>query len=273
MILVTNLTAPVDARISNIMGKVMRGHVSRFPVIAHYRANSEGVSFCDSRFPTNEYVGNINKSIATLVVEKDEKGRDKYTVSCREIQNERYSSTNIQYNTKETTNPDVVVKLLKTYAKPFSAKRIEQMHGKEGMYDSHRKWQNEIEGTYQTLMNGIKVPQLVEELTKQRNMGVKFFNKDIQQLADEGADLLGERKKRNTTGLPVVFVYMNPDESWIVHDVAEREFQNFDALPEYVRDKLALLRMVEPQVFVPECGFKHNANSYRIYGGTSPTGT
>ena len=250
-----------------VMGKLMRGHVSRYPVVAHYGMSGTFISFSDSRFPTTGAVRSLDHSIVYVDMNEDN-GKITYVVSCKDICNEKYASHNSLYRTKETSNPNALLKLLKAYVHPLSAKRIADKFSKHTMQEKYYNWQRDIEIKFTELFQSVKAHHIIEELTKQRDVGVTFFNKDIQKIANEGKQILEERVKRNKTKSPEVFLHMNPDESWVAaRGGNEMAYPDFHTLPEEFRDRVAILRMVENDTYVPGCGYKHYENTYRLHEG------
>lgn len=265
--------AKIDYRLHPLLRSLRRAHVSRFPV--HVVTNLHGTVACfqDSRF-LNVGDSGWRSNIATLFVDGIAKnGLPEFAMYSRAIENPKYGKTNEAYNSRTSTDEGKVLKLLKEYVKVFSPERI-AMKSRNDARQKHRDWRFESNNAFVNVSSNISKSDLIEEVSRQIAIGTVFFTEKFKRLADEGVALMAEMRRRESLPENRTMVFFNPDNSVLVstdgvkgEGTISNTYMSADDLPVAIQSEVSMMRMMEPGTFVPEVGYRTDANTFWIYAG------
>jgi hypothetical protein len=268
MIKIIDTGITLHPELMGLLSKLMRGHVSKFPVEVRYSADGNVMSFIDPRFPTNN-LHDVYTCVA--IVERTKhprKGVPLYMVRSTNIRNDKYASSNNRYHSKETANIALAFKWVKEYVHPLEPGEIYKRSALKPVHASHYAWQNESMDNYRKLVEQVKTPDLIKELSKQLAVGTKFFDENIRKLAEEGLALMEESQRRVEAKAPAILVYRNPDDSWaVVRNVNScATYGVLDMVPEDIKSNLSILQMMDPGAYVPYCGYRATDKLFWVNG-------
>ena len=260
MINIASSAAPIDPVLWSMVTKLKRGHVSRYPLLVTWGV--DWFRIADSRFPTQ--TARLIDCVLLVTKERDSKRGIVYELGCMDISNEKFKVGNRKYRTRETCNTALLSKWLKEYATSFSPARINGMTPRD-FSTGFSAWQAEAAMAYATASSDVKMPELIEELARQQELGTVFFSEKIRNLAKAGPALIAERKRRNNALPPTTLLFCNPDETWIVSQGQNNKVVNsFDLLSEETHNNIAMLRMVSDGTFVPEVGHRIDYRTFWV---------
>lgn len=248
-----NLTDNVNKDLRQLVMELNRTHVSRFPILVENREDEPNIlKFVDSRFPSKAYLP--TSAIALLSYEK------KFVLECEKIINDKYRTSHDLYHTKATADAKKMLKLLKQYIKPYTMRDI-SVRTHYGFKTATDRWTSEPNGLFYNLASSLPTTDLVKEIMHLKTAGVEFHTDKFRQLANEGLDLYNEAKRRKSLPVETKHVFFNPDDSIEVSKPYDPKIPNFgesypvfDSLPDSMQQAIAMLRMVDDGVFVPEVG-------------------
>ena len=265
--------AAIDYRLHPLLRSLRRAHVSRFPI--HVVTNNHGTRACfqDSRFLNPGDFG-FRSNIATMYVDGIAKnGLPEFVVYSRTIENAKFGKTNEAYNSRSSTDEGKILKVLKEHVKVFSPERI-AMKSRNDARQKHRDWRFEANNAFTNVSAGISKSDIIEEVSRQMAIGTVFFTEKFKRLADEGVSLMAEVRRRESLPENKTMVFFNPDNSVLVstdgisgEGTISNMYLSVDDLPVSIQGEVSMMRMVEPGTFIPEVGYRTDANTFWIYAG------
>ena len=266
-----HLSDDVPAEVREVITSMRRGHVSRFPVNVESEPGRRLVRFVDSRFPTIRY--HVDTCLALLgYSDRDKDGRTIYEITSRMIQNEKFTPQNYKYRKKETTDIKKVIKLLRDYAKPYTALEISHRDGGQDLDTDEGMWRDSPQQKFNDIVRAMKTTEIAEEIMYLQSIGVQFRSEKFRVVATDGAELYKEMKRRASQRRESLHVYIQPDESVVVTaedpkhiDRGAWTYQSLDEAPQCVQQQIAMLRMCEKHTYVPEVGRKVKDNRFWIH--------
>jgi hypothetical protein len=266
---VLNIDALCDAtpvEVREMITTLRRSHVSRFPVdVVCEPDRPHVVRFVDSRFPTTR--NKVDSCLAILdCSDYDGDGRRVYKVTSRMIVNEKYASHNPQFRVKATTDTKKVIKMLRDYAKPYSAVEVARKFRDGEPSTDYELWMQAPRDQFNNLVHKMHSTDIAEEIIYLRSVGVQFRSEKFNNVASSGIELYEESKRRREAQAVIMLVYTQPDNSVIVTTSSEVDeskmpagswtYTSLEEAPPCVQQQVAMLRMCESQVYIPEVGRK-----------------
>ncbi len=266
-----SLMTPAD--VVEAITSMRRSHVSRFPVdVVSTDERPRTIRFIDTRFPTDRT--HVDACLAILkFTDTDTSNRLIYEVTSRLIQNEKFAVRNPSYHMKQTTDLKKVVKMLREYAKPYSALEITKKFDSMEPSADYEMWVQSPRDQFNTLVHGLRSTDIAEEIIYLRSVGVQFRSEKFNKVASSGIELYEESKRRRDTKVAIMLVFIQPDNSVIVTTSSESDeanmpagswtYESMEAAPTCVQQQVAMLRMCDSMSYVPEVG--RNAQEGNVF--------
>lgn len=265
-----NITHDLKPEVRTVLTEFRRVQVSRFPInVEGDEDASHRIKFVDSRFPSKGWRREYNLAILDFY-ERDDKGRTIYKLTSRLIQNEKYAAHNDDYFTRSTTDPKKLLKYVREYVKPYTALEIAtrtRINAKE----HHERWVDEVWHEFRRIASGISSSDIAKEVMYLKSRGVEFHTDKFRRVAEEGVELYAESARRNSKPFSDVHVFFNPDESVMVSslsdgamDLGTSTYETFEEVPPAIQQQVAMLRLMEPNTFVPEVGMRTSERDFWV---------
>lgn len=249
--------------LKQVLKEFRRVQVSRFPI----RADCEEMSirFFDSRIPHS-------KQLAEVSVETNDKDEEYFCLESRLIINDRFMRGNNRRNQKHTKDPKKLLRYMRDYVKPFSAKEISRESAEyHDRFTGH--WRNEAESLMRDLCN-MSREEVMQEMIRMQAIGYKPQTEKFAQMMEKGLPAWVEYKRRAERSVMNVHVFINPDESVEVYcsdklgfagiNQGTTPFNSLADTPTSIQQHVAMLRMMDNKAFIPEVGTKIDANNYWV---------
>lgn len=255
------------SEVIKLVREFRRVQVSRFPIEVYFEheGNAGAVRFVDSRFSPKTSVGRLH-------AETDDKGEFVWVLTSKAILNERFVRGNDRRHQKQTKDPKKMLRYLRDYIRPFSAKAI--ANASREIRGRHLDdWVGQAKSLMRDLCN-LDRSDVMQEMIRMRAIGYKPQTEKFAQVMEQGLQAWEEANRRSNRQVMSVHVFINPDESieifcddklgyaGINHGVTQ--FDNLEAAPTCIQQHVAMLRMMEDKAFVPEVGTKVNATNYWV---------
>jgi len=215
----------------------------------------------------------------------------KFIVTSHLIKNERSPR-----DSKSTIKDKLITKLIDQYCRPFSLQeRSDELlrEGRNRLQESCWKAENAMKEAYRTVIDrcfGLMTQKVMSETdegwTDEQRQSIIAYREAKAKYAwiDKNAD-------HKQKGAAVQVIAFQVGEKWIINiynsktydDGSSRNlvenYDSFEAMPEYIQQKVALLRIAPHNEVLEDIGVKVEANSYFLYGqelqhlkGTNDTG-
>lgn len=257
-----NITHDLKPEIRTLLTEFRRVQVSRFPInVEGSEDASHRIRFVDSRFPSKGWRRDLNLAILDFY-ERDDKGRTVYKLTSRLIQNEKYAAYNEDHFTRSTTDPKKMFKYVREYVKPYTALEI-ATRTRLTAQEHHEQWENEVWHKFRNITSGIGSADIAREVMYLKSIGVEFHTEKFRKVAEEGVEQYAEWNRRKSKPFSDVHVFLNPDESVMVSvlsesaiDLGTTTYERFEEAPPAIQQQVAMLRLMEPNTFVPEVGMR-----------------
>lgn len=257
-----NITHALKPEVRTVLTEFRRVQVSRFPInVEGDEDHTRRIKFVDSRFPSKGWHRDRNLAVLEFY-DSDERGRTIYKLTSRLIQNEKYAAHNDDYFTRSTTDPKKLFKYMREYVKPYTALEIAtrtRINAKE----HHERWADEAWHEFRRVAGGIGSADIAREVMYLKSIGVKFHTEKFRKVAEEGVELFAESARRQAKPFSDVHVFFNPDESVMVSslsdgamDLGTSTYYTFEEAPPAIQQQVAMLRLMEPNTFIPEVGMR-----------------
>ena len=213
----------------------------------------------------------------------------KFNVSSRLVKNERRPR-----DTKTTTKANLIPKLIDQYCRPFTLiERSDELLsiGRDRLRDARWKAENAMKEAYRTvidrcfdLMTRKVMGETDEGWTDEQRQTIIAHREAREKYA-------WVKKNADHEGGAVQVIAFQVGEKWVINiynskrkedgsanNIVEN-YDSFEALPDYIQQKVALLRIAPHNEVLEDIGVKVEANSYFLYGhelqhlkGTNDTG-
>jgi hypothetical protein len=260
-----NITNPqeINPIFTQLIADFRRTQVSRFPINVTSINHGGMIIFEDSRFPSkNTKVNNIVGTLRDAGLDKNNK--QTYEVRSRLINNEKYAHHNDDYHSRTTNDPKKVGKFLKDYFKPFTPMEVAGLTSRR--FEAHDdEWRDEFRWKLRDVIS-VEPTEFITEIQHLTALGVEFNSDKFKRIVTEGVPMFEEHMRRKNESRKTTHVYLNPDDSvQIAHGQFTHIYQSMDEMPEVMQQQVAMLRMVDPDTFIPEVGMKMSVNTYWIY--------
>jgi hypothetical protein len=188
---------------------------------------------------------------------------DSYMVESPRICNEKYARWNSQYHTKSTSDLSRAVKNALQFIKPFDWKMVaEQDKGdvKRALNDWVHKPYSRIADA---ISHNISRSDLFNELKTAIEEGRDFVSPNINKAKAVMAEHIEESTRRQELGLEALFVSTDQYGRY-VSDKWDNS-KTDEELPEDVRTKIGLLKMVESGETLAEVGVRSGKNIFWVF--------
>jgi hypothetical protein len=240
-----------------------RVQVSRFPITASCIGRT--VRFYDSRFSNS-------KMLAEVSVGTNDKNEEYFCLESRLILNDRFVRGNDRRNQKQTKDPKKLLRYMRDYVKPFSAKEIAS-NSIELRREHLDGWRGQAQSLMRDLCN-LSREDVMQEMIRMRAVGYKPQTEKFAHVMEQGLAAWEEATRRSNRQIMNVHVFINPDESVEIycHDKmgygginqGVTPFNSLADTPTSIQQHVAMLRMMDNKAFIPEVGTKIDANNYWV---------
>lgn len=265
-----NLINPEEfegAEVLKLVREFRRVQVSRFPIDVYFEpeGNTGAVKFVDSRFANTTSLGRLHS-------ETDDKGDWVWVLTSRSIVNDRFVRNNDRRHQKQTKDTKKMLRYLRDYIRPFSAKEIaiSSMHTRNSQVEN---WVGQAKGLMRDLCS-LDRSDVMEEMIRMRAIGYKPQTEKFARIMEQGLAAWEEAQRRAERKVMQVHLFINPDESIEIFcedkmgyagiNQGVATFDKIEDTPTCVQQHVAMLRMMEDKAFVPEVGTKINATNYWV---------
>lgn len=263
MLEIVNVDALQHEGLKQVLKEFRRVQVSRFPI----KVSCLGLTirFFDSRFSGREMLAEVS-------VQANDKEEEYFCLESRLIVNDRFMRGNDRRNQKHTKDPKKLLRYMRDYVKPFSAKEIAN-----ASIDEHQRhvghWRNEAESLMRDFCS-LDRNDVMREMVRMHAVGYKPQTEKFAQIMEKGLPAWQEHNRRRERSVMTVHVFINPDESVEVYcsdkigfagiNQGTTPFNSLADTPTSIQQHVAMLRMMDDKAFIPEVGTKIDANNYWV---------
>ena len=246
-----------------VLKEFRRVQVSRFPIKVSCIGRT--IRFFDSRIPNS-------RQLAEVAVDTNDKNEEYFCIESRLIINDRFVRGNDRRNQKHTKDPKKLLRYMRDYVRPFSAKEIAE--NSEDEHQNHTgHWKREAESLMRDFCN-LDRNDVMQEMVRMHAIGYKPQTEKFAQIMEKGLPAWQEYKRRKERSVMTVHVFINPDESVEVYcsdklgfagiNQGTTPFSSLADTPTSIQQHVAMLRMMDNKAFIPEVGTKIDANNYWV---------
>lgn len=253
--------------LSGLVTALARGHVSRYPIIAENSNDSlRKVFFFDSRFYKEGKTHlTLDDVVAVLRIDYLSTGTS-YELRSNRIQNNKFNRHADGFHGRVANDATRMLRLLKEHVKSYTD--LEIASKSDNIKPDLTHWAEVPHTVLREIVDEVKMGQseILNEVLHLSSLGVEFRSPKFRRIAMEGYELQLEairRQKAKSEGL-ILYVYTQPDGIVsVVHDPRVNSttgmakswtYENMEAVPEVIRQQMALLNLSEPDTYVPEVG-------------------
>jgi hypothetical protein len=216
--------------------------------------------FYDPRFPSAKEVGHVMWDYGRSVNSYE------YVVSSRLIQNAKYSAWNSRdFSSARTKDMAKAIKKAMEFVIPYQWQEFAD-ESRELAQRQHRMWAEENSSVARNFNFSHK--DVAEELKHLMEQGVVFKTEAFKQ-AVGSIPMYEEYRSRINKPAKMECVMYALGKVNMTNGNEAREYPNDEALPEEVRQKVGLLKLLEEKKLMPNVGFKFDANTFWIYTETN----
>ena len=256
------------SNVVEILNLLAKCHASETPIIAATNGMLDDypdsgwkyrVDFYDGRFPLPSPKHNDSKGVARLEYEP-EKVRWLFTSPRISIPGRGKNGKRRDYMISRAVK--TTIKNVLGALQPLTpAEIIETASGRP--HGHMMDWVSAAKQPFERLTKYLSGEALMEEIRHLHQQGVQFRTPQFAKLVSEGLPLFAEYKSRDAANArsTTVQVCATPEERVLVtwegrqtKTPMQRVYADYDALPDSVASKVALLRFSEQQTFIPEVG-------------------
>lgn len=246
--------------LNNLIGELKRTHISRYPLRV-VSVNKYVVDIIDERWSA-AYVLRINNGDAHNVVK----------LSSPFIENEKYRSNNSEYNTRKTTDLKKVRRWLKEYTQPLTTEMITKEsfgHSRELFY----KWRGEFEATMRSVRHTVDLDDFITDAVNYFRTGLPYQDTKLAAFKNpEFLSSLEQHRIRIKSKQPIRHFLLNSDETVSITEMKESYYPpenkftgHINLVSEDDRAKVAMLKIMEPNTFMPDVGVRLDNYNFWIY--------
>lgn len=265
----------VHKGIRDLVHTLSVGHISEYPIDVVVRpdhANRHTINdvyFLDSRFPIKNDDWGLDKIIACFFYNGD------YVLKSYRIQNNKYNPYSDGYRTRKTADTKKMLRVLSSTISTLSNTEIVAMV--ENLDTPVRSWEAAPEQNFYDLTSELHSNEIVNEVLHLKTLGVQFRSDKFKRVAEQAEELRTEIKRRKHFKDTVLdlYVYEQPDgivsvtylgdsRAKVYKGARSWSYENMEAVPEVIRQQLALLKLSEEDNYIPEVG-KRDQNGYWIH--------
>ena len=233
-------------------------HKSDTPI--HVKAmRPRTVWFMDLQVPTKV-------PVAELTLNSDSRGRMLYTVESKRIKNDKFSVHSSGYTTRTSISGAAIQKVLARYVTPYAPQEIAGMSAAK-VRNAHLMWKVEPHKALQldVLVAG-NMKTLMEEVRNLVAQGVVFATEPFKALGTTGVDLYTQKLFRESTSDKYTMAFFNLDgRVTVVHPNSGTSLvAGVGDLPADMQQNISMLRLMEPEQFVPGVGYRVNEQTFWV---------
>lgn len=217
------------------------------------------VFFHDERFPQRDPVGYVRWDFGRRASDFE------FEVQSRLIENNKYNRWSREHHTVRTKDMKKALKHALTYLKPWGYEEL-VIETRDAVQRVHQKWVDEKQSsTFNMRPNQDSMYLELKNLVAQ---GVTFITPEFKTAISTIHEYEEYRERRNRKVDLSCVMYMLGKV--ILNDgKTTNEFVSDELLPDYHKSKVALLKLVDNAQFIPEVGYKVDANTFWIYNETN----
>jgi hypothetical protein len=217
-------------------------------------------NFYDRRFPDAGKVGSVMWDYGRSV------NSFEYVVSSRLIENAKFSAWNSRdYTSTRTKDMKKAIKQAMEFIIPYQWQELTK-DSKELAQRAHNAWANENSNVGRNF--NFSHVDLVEELENLLSQGV-IFKTEAFKHAVGSIPMWKEHRARINKPVRMDCVMYALGKVNVADSSGAREYPNDEALPEALRQKLGLLKLMDDKKLIPEVGYKFDSNTFWIYTETN----
>ena len=184
-----------------------------------------------------------------------------YVVVSPRIQNQKYGAWNNDYHTISSINHKKAIKAAMEFIKPFSYVEIVE-ESQPKVERAHSAWVSENSSVSYAF--NLNHEQTYTEIKNLASQGVVFateaFKKAVAKLAEYEEWI--ERKK--VTGM--LCIYVEEDKCVEIRGAKETIFKSIEELASDVQSKMAMLKIMDLNILLPEVGYRVDEKTFWVYG-------
>lgn len=216
--------------------------------------------FFDPRFPEAKEVGWVMWDYGRSVNSYE------YVVSSRLIENAKYSAWNSRdFSSSRTKDLNKAIKKAMEFIIPYQWQELAS-ESKSFAERAHRAWTDENSLIARNFIFNNKV--VVEELKNLMLQGAVFKTEAFKR-AIGSIPMWEEYRSRVEAPAKMDCVMYALGKVNVTCGGEAREYPNDESLPEGVRQKVALLKLLEEKKLMPNVGYKFDTNTFWIYTETN----
>ena len=256
-------------QMQDLVTEFRRYQVSRFPIEVIPNDAGYAVGFIDSRFPTDRWTAT---NMLAMIYIKEEGENPTLTIESRLIENDKYAQYNDDYHTKSTKDMKKMLKFMKDYIKPWTSHEIAHK-SKRTAESKFEEWQRRPHKDLRNVTYNFETSDYLDMFNKLREMGVAPINDRMKMIYEEALPHYLQVKERSQKKFAHTHAFINPDESVFISNVGidhgrtvAKLFERLDETPLDVQENLAMLRMMENDVFVAGVGHKISDREFWVEG-------
>lgn len=239
------------------------------------------VQVIDPRFPHMD-------AVAAIRFRGYKDNKPTYKITSHLINNARYRAGSPDYNSKQASQWEKAAKILLDVCKPYE-------YSDAMMYNIHtldsylNDWQHEMTKKVRSVIgyhSTIDTDTFMREIKNLLAIGATFATEIFQKLATETLPIYEESMRRKNMVFNRYHVYLLDDGRVAVsmqkecthanrYDpkaISTEVYSSYEAVPEPVAGKYALLKMLEKDTKIAEVGIRISDREFYVLDPTTPTG-
>jgi hypothetical protein len=217
-------------------------------------------TFWDPRF-----VGENDKPVGRITWEYNYQPRTdtsyNYVVFSPRIQNQKYGAWNKDYHTISSINAKKAIKAAMEFIKPFSYVEIVE-ESQPKVERAHDVWVSENSRVAYNF--NLNHEQTYAEIKNLASQGVVFATEAFKKAVAKLAEYEEWQERRKVIGL--VCIYVEEDKCVEVRGAKETIFKSIEELTSDVQSKMAMLKIMDLNILLPEVGYRVDEKTFWVYG-------
>ena len=258
-----NFVNPEDVEgqeILSIVKEYRKSQVSRFPVDVRFA--QQLARFYDTRHP--------EKAIATVFRGMDDKNKEYWAIESRLIHVGRFTGS--RRHQKRTTDVKKLLRYMQDYIRTVTVSEIADRWHRD-FESAIRDWTYSADRLVRDHCT-VSRDELMQEILRLQAIGYTPQTARFAHIVQSGIPAWEEKVRRESRKVMQVYVHLNTDDTVEVFcpdklgyagiQEGNNFFQSLDDTPVAIRQQIAMLRMMEAKVFVPEVGVRVTDTGYWI---------
>jgi hypothetical protein len=258
-----NLVNPEDVEgqeILSIVKEYRKSQVSRFPVDVKF--GQQFARFYDTRHP--------EKAIASVFRGMDGKNKEYWAIESRLIHVGRFTGS--RRHQKHTTDVKKLLRYMQDYIRTVTVSEMADRWHRD-FETSIRDWMYSADKLVRDHCT-VTRDELMREILRLQATGYTPQTERFAHIVQSGVPAWEEKMRRESRKVMQVYVHLNTDDTVEVFcpdklgyagiQAGNNFFQSLDDTPVAIRQQIAMLRMMEAKVFVPEVGVRVTDTGYWI---------